>query len=82
MSREVRPVSSHPHLELMSLLSLRKPLKRVVRQFIQYVPLRAHSVPNVKVSEAFYLKFMFGILLDFNAHKEDVPVLSFFFFFL
>lgn len=49
--------------------------------FVQYVPLRAHTVPNVKISEAFYLKFVFGILLDFNAPKEDVPIPFLFFSF-
>lgn len=38
-------------------------------------------MPNGKINEAFYLKFMIGILLDFNTHKEDVPLPVFLFFF-
>lgn len=78
---KVRPVSSHPHVELIVSPVTQETSETCRGQFIQYVPLRTHIVLCVKFSEAFYLKSAFGILLDFNGHKEDEPIPFFLFLF-
>lgn len=53
--------------------------KIIVEKFIEHVLLRAIIVPNIKMTEDFFLKFVFGILLVSNVHGQDMPVCFIFF---